>query len=441
MKILRGDSTFNYNNTNTFNSVAIEVKSDVEDSFDWAFDPLTSSETPTTQNFRVLYEGADISATWTTMSSFAESLGAYNAVADLYESELTYNPFGPNSNSVINSILNSIGLNLRDNTPFADGSTTQIQDPSEYPGHMGLLDGSGDSTFTAYYYDGTVQDTTDFYKRDGNDTITLEYSVDEDAYAELELIFDNVLAGDTHFTTVVLENLKYDDVDIERSNTFKITKGWNPFNNDLVRIDNFFTDNLSDNLAFEFEDYHYRLGSLADDIFDSNGITKNVYFDALDGNDTITISSNGYSIVDGGAGGGDKLILQDMHAYNELFYTVLDNGVFYSNLGEFTGIELIENDNFDAHILTKDIGYDYHHNAHSNQTLDYSQNASAITYIKSSAQQTVTDQTTNKTDTITGLLGATIIGTSGDDVFDISIILGAYQVSAMKSGLAQETIM
>lgn len=157
MQIIRGDTGINYNPLALFNSIVIEARENAEESKDWLFD---LGETPVSQNFRVLEEGQDAKDMWegtSGMFAFAKSMGTYDSTEKLYVSDLgptAYNPFNANSNSVINTVLSAFGVDLRSHTPFADGGTSEYQGASEFPGHMTILDGSGNDTFTAFSYDG-----------------------------------------------------------------------------------------------------------------------------------------------------------------------------------------------------------------------------------------------------------------------------------------------
>ena len=247
-------------------------------------------------NYTELSWSANISAAnmWMFMASVAGNIVAANPI--------TYLPGGPNSNSITASILNAAGIDFRNNTPT--GASSQ-----QFPGHMGLIDGVGNATYTAFVNtDIGIQETTDFYKGGGNDKITLEYRADINRYAELELIFNENL-NNAHFTKVILEGLNYSDVDIEYGDKFKITSGWNPLDDDLVRIDDFETEFLSDNIAFEFEDFYYQSGDNGSNTLDASSITKNVL---LEGRDEIDILKGGSwnDTLIGGAGnatlyGGD----------------------------------------------------------------------------------------------------------------------------------------
>ena len=102
--------------------------------------------------------------------------------SDLYVvPNVEYELSGPNSNSIANTLMNVLGLDVRDFTPYQDNSTTEFKDPVLFPGHMELIDGSGDNTFYIYKYDSVLNSTTTFYKNDGADSLVLENG------AELEI--------------------------------------------------------------------------------------------------------------------------------------------------------------------------------------------------------------------------------------------------------------
>lgn len=264
VKILRGGAPYQYGS----NGIIAEAYTDVTDSEDWEEAQVASNLT-------------SLSADWSSMWAFAGTMGGvFNS--GVYDTNVSYG-LTFNSNSVINTLLNVVGLNYRENMPTGTNS-------SQYTGHMGLLDGDGNSIYTAYINDdGTLtfpDRVTYFSKRGGDDTIILQSNISLDEHAKLELIFDSVLAGDTHSTTVLLDNLDYADVNIQANDTFKITKG----SEDLVSLDNFHTDSLGDNLAFQFDDVTLFVG-------DNDNDTLN----GSQGNDII-LSSIGGDNLDGGFG-------------------------------------------------------------------------------------------------------------------------------------------
>lgn len=126
-----------------------------------------------------------------------------------YDYDVAYSLLGPNSNSVANTILSSAGINMKAAIDFANFPNISSDD---FVGNNIIIDMNGDNEFIAFHFDNFLTETTVFQKRDGNDTILLEYDGVENDHAELELKFDNLLSevatADTHTTTVKLENLK-----------------------------------------------------------------------------------------------------------------------------------------------------------------------------------------------------------------------------------------
>ena len=135
-------------------------------------------DTPTDRNFRLIDEGSHVSTLWSQMETFAESMGSSVGNGN-YETSHDYKLVGPNSNSVINTTLNAAGINLRNATPLIEGqSGPPYQSPYEFPGHMSILDGSGNDSFTAFAYNNRLYT---FFNTGGNDTITVE----EGAYIKI----------------------------------------------------------------------------------------------------------------------------------------------------------------------------------------------------------------------------------------------------------------
>jgi len=81
---------------------------------------------------------------YTTYSGWNDSL--WNTMVanatELAKISLGYNPVGPNSNSVINTILNLSGIDFRDVLPVEYAATA-------FPGHLDLLDSALSSSYTA----------------------------------------------------------------------------------------------------------------------------------------------------------------------------------------------------------------------------------------------------------------------------------------------------
>jgi hypothetical protein len=87
-------------------------------------------------NYTELQWAAPISATdmWTFMTSVADDI--------IGADEITYYPWGPNSNSITNTILSASGIDFRVNTPKDSGVGDRFS-PTHYIGHIGLIDSSG----------------------------------------------------------------------------------------------------------------------------------------------------------------------------------------------------------------------------------------------------------------------------------------------------------
>lgn len=134
--------------------ITVEGAQDDEDSIDSFDEGAWGIKTPEDRNFRVLLEGPGASTVWSTMTTFATTLGTpHPSLANLYISPFDYGPLGPNSNSVINTVLNIANLDFRVSTPHVNGTSTP-QNPIEFPAHLNFLDGSGDDSFFLHRYSG-----------------------------------------------------------------------------------------------------------------------------------------------------------------------------------------------------------------------------------------------------------------------------------------------
>ena len=243
------------------------------------------ADTLGSRNYTELASATLASSLWNEMLSYANELQGM---------QTEYFGLGPNSNSTINSVMNAVGLNYRANLPTG-------MNPIDYPGHLGLLDGSGDNTLTAFIYsDGTISETTVFRKYDGDDTILLEWNNATDEHAQLEVIneFDS-----TGLTTVYFDGLTFADVDFDTDgNDLKVTMGLNPLNDDLVRITDFYLDRSTDaaegaqTTAFEFEDLYVRIGDGQNNVFHLSAAlsssVKPVLFDGDAGMDLLNIDAD-----------------------------------------------------------------------------------------------------------------------------------------------------
>ena len=281
--IIRGGPSGNY----AIDPIEIEIMSEAN-SVD-AFNGSSAFD----RDFRVLFEGVNAAQIWQGMTEFARSLGGYSFIADAYISQIAYNLVGPNSNSVINSVLNASGLNFRENTTINDGGSG-YEDPSEYPGHMGLLDGSGNNIFTAFIYEDGLTETTVFYKRAGSDKILLEWNNATDEHARLHVLNENSSIG---MTTVYMDGLDFADVELAQAgNDLTVDLG----SDELVRIEDFYLDRANNaaegvqTTAFEFKDRYVRIGDAQDNILDAQPVTtKGAWLiDGKDGEDTVVIRDN-----------------------------------------------------------------------------------------------------------------------------------------------------
>jgi Ca2+-binding RTX toxin-like protein len=290
VRILRGGTGINYFLPEL--SVIVERRDDVTESIDWDDAQVTNNLTA-------------LAATWSTMWNFAATMGnPDDPAAGLYDTDILYELGGPNSNSVLNTLLNVAGINFRDVMPT--GTT-----PPSFPGHMDLLDGSGDTTYTAYiYYNGNEIEPFVFYKRSGNDTILLEWDSLTDGHGKVAINNLNDSAG---LTTVFLAGLDLADVAFAQvGDDLTLSNG----GDELVRVEDFYDDRTSDasegaqTSAFEFEDFLVRYGDERANNFNASSSTKKASLFGNEGSDQLTGSSyndrldggDGNDVLNGGAG-------------------------------------------------------------------------------------------------------------------------------------------
>lgn len=103
-------------------------------------DALNGDHPITDRNYTSLSGNA--ASLWASMTVHIDTLGTQDSNGYIL-TETTYETTEINSNSVINTALNHVGIDLRDVAPQA---------MSNYPGHLGLLDGSGNDAYTAFSY-------------------------------------------------------------------------------------------------------------------------------------------------------------------------------------------------------------------------------------------------------------------------------------------------
>src|SRR5690606_40522414 len=71
------------------------------------------------RNFREIASGSSATSFWYDMTYFAYSMGQNNPDYlndELYDTGISYSIFGSNSNSVINTLLNVVGLRSEEHT-------------------------------------------------------------------------------------------------------------------------------------------------------------------------------------------------------------------------------------------------------------------------------------------------------------------------------------
>lgn len=271
-------------------------------------DKLDGDDPIADRNYTLLSSSA--ASLWASMGAFTDTLGTAVPGNPEVVTDRTYHALGTNSNAVINTILNQAGIDLREYMPQAS---------TNYPGHMSLLDGDGNSNYTAFIHDSLINETTYFYKRGGDDTITLEYDSGSGERGRVETDNDTVSTG---MTTIVFTGLDYSDVVFERNTT----TAQQPTETDellvllggqrLANVFDFYTARSSSATegaqvtSFEFDDYYYRHGDAGDNTFDASGQIKKAYLNGFGGTDILTggttddvlMGGAGDDVVDGGGG-------------------------------------------------------------------------------------------------------------------------------------------
>lgn len=204
-KILRGGPEFLLSSGQV--SISIMDENDSPDSFD--------GDSAADRHFRDIITGYNATSVWNSVVALAQTMGTWDASQNQYETNIDYTLLGTNSNSVINTVLNVMGLKPRIYTPINDNGIG-YKPAWAFPGHMSLLDGGGDSIFTAYIYDGLLTETTNFYKRDGNDYVILQWDHINNEHARLYVENTNSSEG---LTTIYMDGLNYEDVTFDTSFT------------------------------------------------------------------------------------------------------------------------------------------------------------------------------------------------------------------------------
>ena len=183
------------------------------------------SDTPADRNVTVLDLGLlDPSTVFSSMLSYAESLGVYDPITLEYVMPVTYSGTGANSNSFLNTVLSQFGLNFRAVMPYEDGNVAGVRiSPSWFVGGHGLLDSNGNDTLTAFSDKNALYS---FYDGSGMDSITVQRA------ARLEIIKDTD-AGHTGTNTVILDGATLSSLSIGALYSYNPLTDVTTFTNDL----------------------------------------------------------------------------------------------------------------------------------------------------------------------------------------------------------------
>lgn len=239
-------------------------------------DRLNASDPFTDRNYTELTwsSGETVSQMWTKLMAVTASLGTQTG--DYYytdENIIEYDVLtGPNSNSVIGSVLAMAGINFCEQTPYIDGDSSGARiSTSLYPGHTAILDGAGNNDFTLFANAGKYV----LYDDAGTDMYTLE------AGATAHLFVSNY-QGVGDYNSFVFEDTDYTQVVMTRyGNSLTIGENNGMIDERLV-IENFFLDGAQADLKTEL-------------IFKLNGVSTTVQLNDLQNQlsalEILTISS------------------------------------------------------------------------------------------------------------------------------------------------------
>ena len=191
--IIRGGNAANHGfNPITEPSIIIELQPDVTTSVDWP-------EAQTASNTQTL-DASD----WAQMWSFAQTLGDVNdPAAGLYDTDLFYDLLFKNSNSVISTVLSSVGINFTDVLPVGTVA-------SNYPGYNSLISGAGGDSLEGFegddiFYDvGGGNDT--FYGDDDSALVYEDYSDGHDKVLYEDGVSDILVVHNADHNKLILRN-------------------------------------------------------------------------------------------------------------------------------------------------------------------------------------------------------------------------------------------
>ncbi|MBV6633808.1 MAG: tandem-95 repeat protein [Alphaproteobacteria bacterium] len=306
--------------------------------------------------FKPIVVGSLATNLWADLEDFAASLGTYQSnlsipgARDIYFAVENYNPVGTNSNSVINTVLSSIDIDLRDNLPFERGSITEDQEAIQFVGNLGLLDSLGDDTFYTYFNENAVTGGADlqrtvFKSAGGDNTIVLEYG------GAVDIENDQFLDSNN---TIIIEGWNFSEVNLEGPSDLDLNyrvldPDENAVSNDIVSISNFGIDlpfigvtfnSLTwggTHFLFQFDDLVTAPVSGRDDILNAEAARTVALFDGAGGDDEII----GGAFEDTIAGGdGDDSLSGGMSG--DTLAGGADDDLYFSRLRDFDGDTLID---------------------------------------------------------------------------------------------------
>ena len=180
----------------------------------------------------------DASLGWGKLQSNVEAIGQYESQIYAYNTNLDYNAFSVNCNTVINTLLASFGTNLLDNIPEGTGDTVFVLD---IPGHDKIIDSSDNDILTASGGQQLFIDST------GKDYFIIQ----NDAKADIQKDADA-----NSWNNIVLSGFsvqEYEDLYLAKAgNDLEVRGDSSVLFNDLVDIENHFASDGGYNSRYLF---------------------------------------------------------------------------------------------------------------------------------------------------------------------------------------------
>lgn len=309
-RIIRGGPTYD-GFLPPFGALTLEIGTVYIESLDSPNLDINNDGLPDTaedRNFTKLDFSGMESSVWTSWISVANGIQAAEYDYDIASDVMT------NSNSVVGTLLSSVGLDIQDVGPIAGGDlswdgdpnndvTTGRMDFSTFPGDLSILDTVLNTSFSIFKIDGLIYSSTVFFKVNGIDTIAMEQG------AELEI--RNVEATDGLTKIDIVGDFEEFNFAMDGDDLGVTKLGWNILSDDVVLLTDYKLYNGINNIEFIFNHRHYRHGTDGNDIMQAPVEAHDAYMtiNGFGGNDTL-YGNDGDDYIVGGEGidtvyGGD----------------------------------------------------------------------------------------------------------------------------------------